>query len=116
VPHARALRWLAASHVLVVSSRMEGGANVVSEALRIGVPVLASRIPGNVGLLSAGYPGYFPPGDEAALARLLARAQADRRFYRSLRQWIRRLRPLAAPRNEAAALRAAVSFPQPAGA
>jgi putative glycosyltransferase (TIGR04348 family) len=116
VPHARALRWLASSHVLVVSSRMEGGANVVSEALRIGVPVLASRIPGNVGLLGAGYPGYFPSGDQAALAGLLARAQVDRRFYRSLRQRIRRLRPLAAPRHEAAALRAAISFPPPTGA
>jgi putative glycosyltransferase (TIGR04348 family) len=116
VPHARALRWLASSHVLVVSSRMEGGANVVSEALRIGVPVLASRIPGNVGLLGEGYPGYFPPGDAAALARLLARAQADRRFYRGLRQWIGRLRPMVAPRSEAAALRAAISFPPPAGA
>lgn len=116
VPHARALRWLASSHVLVVSSRMEGGANVVSEALRIGVPVLASRIPGNVGLLGAGYPGYFPPGDEGSLARLLARAQADRRFYRSLRNCVRRLRPMVSPRNEAAALRAAVSFPPRAGA
>ena len=60
VPHARALRWLASSHAMVISSRMEGGANVVCEALRIGVPVLASRISGNVGLLGAGYRGLFP--------------------------------------------------------
>ncbi len=116
VPHPTALRWLASSHVLVMSSRMEGGANVVSEAIRIGVPVLASRIPGNVGLLGAGYPGYFPPGDEAALAALLARAQADAGFYRKMRQWMRTLRPMVAPRNEAAALRAAISFPRRAGA
>lgn len=116
VPHASALRWLASSHVLVVSSRMEGGANVVSEAIRIGVPVLASRIPGNVGLLGAGYPGYFPPGDDAALARILGRAAADGRYYRSLRERVRRLRPMVAPRNEAAALLAAVSFPGRAGA
>lgn len=116
VSHASALRWLASSHVLVVSSRMEGGANVVSEALRIGVPVLASRIPGNVGLLGAGYPGYFPPGDDAALARILGRAATDRRYYRTLREWVRRLRPLVAPRNEAAALLAAISFPGRAGA
>lgn len=112
VPHAAALRWLASSHVLVMSSRMEGGANVVSEAIRIGVPVLASRIPGNVGLLGAGYPGYFPPGDEAALAALLARAQADAGFYRRILRWMRGLRPMVAPRNEAAALRAAISFPR----
>ena len=116
VPHATALRWLASSHVLVVSSRMEGGANVVSEALRIGVPVLASRIPGNVGLLGAGYPGYYMTGDEASLAALLTRAQADPGFYRRLLHWMRKLRPMVAPRNEAAALRAAISFPGRAAA
>jgi len=47
-PHADTLRWLARSHVLVVSSVMEGGANVICEAARIGVPVLASRVPGNI--------------------------------------------------------------------
>ena len=65
VPHARALRWLASSHAMVISSRMEGGANVVCEALRIGVPVLASRIPGNVGLLGSGYAGLLPAGGRA---------------------------------------------------
>ena len=57
VSHGRAMRWLASSHVLVVSSVMEGGANVICEAARIGVPVLASRIPGNVGMLGRDYPG-----------------------------------------------------------
>ncbi len=65
VPHARALRWLASSHAMVISSRMEGGANVVCEALRIGVPVLASRIPGNVGLLGSALPGIFSGGGRA---------------------------------------------------
>ena len=56
---------------------MEGGANVVIEAVRSGVPVLASRIDGNVGLLGAGYDGYFPVGDAAALAALVRRFVAD---------------------------------------
>src|SRR5579859_5782478 len=64
VPHASALRWMASSHAMVISSRMEGGANVVCEALRMGLPVLASRIPGNIGLLGASYAGYFPVEDE----------------------------------------------------
>jgi putative glycosyltransferase (TIGR04348 family) len=109
VPHARALRWLASSHAMVISSRMEGGANVVCEALRIGVPVLASRIPGNVGLLGAGYAGYFPVEDERALAELIHRAAADRRFYLNLKTHVRKLRAMVSPHAEARALLAALS-------
>jgi putative glycosyltransferase (TIGR04348 family) len=110
VPHARALKWLASSHAMVISSRMEGGANVVCEALRIGVPVLASRISGNVGLLGANYPGYYPVEDERALARLLTRAAGDPKFYRTLKQHVSRLRPIVTPRAEARALLAAVDL------
>src|SRR5256885_9312366 len=60
LPHARALGWIARSHLVVHSSVMEGGANVIVEAARIGTPILASRVPGNVGMLGARYPGYFP--------------------------------------------------------
>src|SRR5438876_9997492 len=79
-----ARRMLACSRLLVVSSRMEGGANVVSEALADQVPVLASRIGGNVGLLGPDYPGYFPVGDSRALAQLLVRAETGESFYRTL--------------------------------
>jgi putative glycosyltransferase (TIGR04348 family) len=108
VPHARVLRWLASSHAMVISSRMEGGANVVCEALRIGVPVLASRIPGNVGLLGENYAGYFPVEDELALAGLVARAAGDKRFYSDLKRQARTLRAMVAPREEARALLAAL--------
>jgi glycosyltransferase involved in cell wall biosynthesis len=109
VSHPRALRWLASSHAMVISSRMEGGANVVCEALRIGVPVLASHISGNVGLLGSGYAGYFPLGDEAALARLIERAAADVRFYSRLKKQLAPLKKRVAPREEARALRAAMA-------
>ncbi|HEX7218015.1 MAG TPA: selenoneine biosynthesis selenosugar synthase SenB [Burkholderiales bacterium] len=108
VPHARALKWLASSHAMVISSRMEGGANVVCEALRIGVPVLASRISGNLGLLGSGYGGYFPVGDERALARLITRAVNDRSFYRRLEKSVNRLRSMVSPQAEARALLAAL--------
>jgi len=108
VPHARALAWLASSHAMLISSRMEGGANVVSEALRIGVPVLASRIPGNEGLLGETYPGYFPVGSEVALARLMLRAARDARFYATLKRRVGMLRPMVSPRNEARQLVRAV--------
>jgi glycosyltransferase involved in cell wall biosynthesis len=109
VPHARALRWLASSHAMVISSRLEGGANVVCEALRIGVPVLASRIPGNLGLLGTGYAGYFEVGDERSLARLMQRAASEPQYYRTLKRQIRPLRGLVSPRSEARALLAALS-------
>ena len=44
--HAQTLDWIARSHLLVVSSVMEGGANVISEAARVDTPVLASRVSG----------------------------------------------------------------------
>ena len=104
VPHGRALAWLASSHAMVISSRMEGGANVVCEALRVGVPVLASRIPGNVGLLGRRYPAYFGLEDERDLAGLIHRAATDKRFYAKLKRQVASLRPMVAPRAEARAL------------
>jgi len=104
VAHARALAWLAKSHLLVVSSRMEGGANVIAEAARIGTPVLASRVPGNVGMLGRNYPGYFPLGDERALAKLLQRAASDAGYRARLGRALRARRRLFAPGAERAAL------------
>jgi putative glycosyltransferase (TIGR04348 family) len=100
LPHHRARRLLAASHLLVHSSRLEGGANVISEAVVDGVPVLASHIDGNVGLLGKGYPGYFPAGDTRALADLLRRAESKPDYYVQLTRWCQRLRPLFDPTRE----------------
>jgi putative glycosyltransferase (TIGR04348 family) len=97
---ARARRLIASSRILVLSSRMEGGANVISEAVVDGTPVLASRIPGSVGLLGRDYPGYFPVGDAAALAGLLRRAETDARFYHRLELHCARLAPLFRPAEE----------------
>jgi putative glycosyltransferase (TIGR04348 family) len=75
LPHEATLRRIQRAHVLVHPSVMEGGAHVVMEAVRCGTPVLASRIPGNVGLLGDDYRGYFAVGDAAALAVLLQRCR-----------------------------------------
>jgi putative glycosyltransferase (TIGR04348 family) len=99
-PRWQALRILARSRLLVLSSQMEGGANVVSEALAASVPVLSSRIPGSIGILGPDYPGYFPVGDTAALARLLNGAETDANFYHTLKAWCKRLKPLVDPARE----------------
>jgi glycosyltransferase involved in cell wall biosynthesis len=85
---------------MVLSSLSEGGANVISEAVAAGVPVLASRIDGSVGLLGRDYPGYFPVGDTRALADLLWRAETDADFYNILCDHCRRRRPLFEPKRE----------------
>jgi glycosyltransferase involved in cell wall biosynthesis len=82
---------------------MEGGANVISEALVDGVPVLASRIPGSLGLLGERYPGFFPVGDTQALAELLVRADSDPRFYQRLRNECERRAALFTPEAERSA-------------
>jgi putative glycosyltransferase (TIGR04348 family) len=105
VPAAAVRRLLARSHAMVVSSISEGGANVVSEATVAGVPILASRIDGNVGLLGRDYPGYFKVGDTRALARLLQRIDIELAFSRELREALRRRAPLFRPSREISAWR-----------
>ena len=105
VPAAAVRRLLARSHAMVISSLSEGGANVFSEAAVAEKPVLASRMDGNVGLLGADYPGYFPVGDTYALAHLLQRLEREPRFVVRLRMALARRAPLFRPSREIAAWR-----------
>ena len=100
VPRWRVRRLLSRARLLVQSSVMEGGANAISEALAAGVPVIASRIPGNVGMLGEDYPGYYPVEDEKALALLLERTENDTAFYESLEARCAARRPLTLPERE----------------
>jgi putative glycosyltransferase (TIGR04348 family) len=76
LPHAATRSRMQRAHVLVHTSRMEGGAHVLLEAVLCGTPVLASRIDGNVGMLGTDYAGYFPPGDAPALVQALRDCRA----------------------------------------
>jgi len=100
VPGWMVRRAMARARLMVLSSIMEGGANVVSEALVAGVPILASAIPGSIGLLGCDYPGYFPLGDTAALTALLRRAETDKSFLDSLHQHCTARAPLFSPEHE----------------
>jgi putative glycosyltransferase (TIGR04348 family) len=100
MPHWRTLRALSSSHLLALTSRMEGSSNVLCEALALGVPVIASKIAGLIGTLGEDYPGYFPVGDERALARLLHRAESDGEFYRELKLHCARAAELVRPERE----------------
>jgi len=101
---ASALATLARGRAMLISSRMEGGANVVSEALMARVPVIASRIPGNVGMLGKDYCGYYPVGNPRALARLLHRLETDPDFLKTLRKQCAVRRKLISRSSERLAL------------
>src|SRR4029450_8264430 len=105
VPAATVRRLLARSHAMVISSLSEGGANVISEAVVAGVPILASRIDGNVGLLGGDYPGYFPVGDTRALAHLMQRVESDPRFVARLVRVLKRPAALLRDAREIASSR-----------
>lgn len=82
--HDAALELLASCRLLVHPSVHEGGANVVSEALTAGIPIVATRIPGTEGILGPDYPGYFPTGDARSLADLLTHAENDPAYLSAL--------------------------------
>ena len=103
-PHWEAVRLVARSRAMAISSLMEGGANVVCEALAARVPVIASRISGNIGMLGGDYSGYFAAGSERALARMLVRAESDPAFLRTLHDQVADRRYLVRPRREKNAL------------
>jgi putative glycosyltransferase (TIGR04348 family) len=96
----RTLRILAASRLSIISSRMEGGANILSESIVASVPVLASRIQGNTGILGADYPGLFQVGNTRQLAQLLTRAETNSKFLSELKSRVKKLRPLFDPKQE----------------
>lgn len=97
---SRVRRILAKSDLCVLSSRIEGGANVLSEAIVASIPILASRIDGNVGILGPDYPGFFSVGNTPQLARLLNRAETDPGFLGELRSRVKKLAPMFAPKRE----------------
>ena len=88
------------THVLVHSSIMEGGANVISEAVVADVPVIASDIDGNVGLLGEDYPGYYPVTDTGELCALLQRAETEQSFLQRLYEHGNARKHLFAPERE----------------
>ena len=99
-PPREALRIIGRSRLMVLSSLSEGGANVVSEAVSMGVPIIASRVAGSVGMLGEDHPAYFEPGVTAALAKLLVRAEQDAGWLEDVRIRSERLRSLVDPARE----------------
>lgn len=100
LPEEGARELIASSHLLVLTSIMEGGANVLSEATVDHVPIIASRIPSTEVILGSDYPGLFPPRDAEALARLLGRFEHDLSYRAELRRCVEQRAPLFDPARE----------------
>ena len=100
---------LKSAHVLIHPSVMEGGANVVVEAVTSGTPVLASRVSGNVGMLGRDYGGYFEVGDASGLAARIVQALEEPGYLGRLDAECARRRPLFSPEAEARAIRGLVA-------
>jgi len=86
VSHHKIRQIYQRSHCLVLPSIMEGGANVISEALVAGLPIIASDIEGSVGLLGKHYQAYYPVGDESSLKKLLLKMESNSLFYHKIEQ------------------------------
>ncbi len=100
VPRWSVRRQYLRSHAMIISSNMEGGANVLSEAIVCGLPVIASDIDGNIGLLGGDYEGYFRVRDEIDLAETLGRAENDINFLSKLESQVTSRQKLFQPELE----------------
>jgi putative glycosyltransferase (TIGR04348 family) len=106
--HGQTRQAIRRAHLLVHPSRMEGGANVIVEALTGGTPVLASRISGNVGMLGAKYGGYFRPDDASDLAQKLVHCARDIELTQDWMESLSTRRSRFAPEIERDAINALV--------
>jgi putative glycosyltransferase (TIGR04348 family) len=106
LPRGRARQVIRSSHLLLHPSIVEGGAQVVIEALTSHTAVLASRIDGNTGLLGGTYAGLFDGADVDAACRLVVRAAREPQFLQQLQaSCARRARRFAPERERATLLR-----------
>lgn len=90
VPHWKIRRAYASCHLMVLPSIMEGGANVISEAVVAGLPVIASDIDGSIGLLGDDYEGYYPVQNTESLCELLIKAEAEPDYVNRLDEQCRK--------------------------
>ena len=100
LPRSRGLARLARASAMILTSRSEGGPGVFSEAIALGVPILASRIPASLAILGERHPGLFALGNQRELAALMRRIELEPRFLARLAAYSRRLAPRVDPARE----------------
>lgn len=111
----RALQYIKRADLVSVTSTIQGCANVLSESIVVGTPVVASAVPGNVGVLGEEYPGLFEPKNDEDLAKRIGAAEGDTRFYANLRRHCDQLRPDFDMARERDAWKALIDSLEPSG-
>jgi glycosyltransferase involved in cell wall biosynthesis len=88
LPHEETLRQIRGARALVFPSEWpEGCPSTIIEAMALGKPVIASRVPGAAELVEDGVAGLlFEPGDAQALAACMRRLHEDAELARRLGQ------------------------------
>jgi glycosyltransferase involved in cell wall biosynthesis len=77
-------RWYGACDAVLLTSEFEGVPAVVFEAMAMGLPVVASALPGNVELLGESYDGLVEPRDSVErYAEELSKLAEDRSYKES---------------------------------
>ena len=83
---AEALALIARTRVLIMPSLWEGLPLLPMEAMALGVPVVATRLPGIAEVIDDGVTGLLtPPGDEGAMLDAIESLLADESLQRGLR-------------------------------
>lgn len=83
--------WLQSFDVLLLPSTWEGQPLILLQAMACGVPIIASRIEGNVATLGAQHPGLFDLERTSDYAELVRRVGHDADFRRALLEHQRRV-------------------------
>jgi glycosyltransferase EpsD len=76
--------WVQSLDLFVLPSHWEGQPMAILQALACQVPILASRIEGNIAVLGENHPGLFEPEDYSGYASLIEMAASDPLFRQSL--------------------------------
>ncbi len=98
--HHKTKQLITAADLVCITSRIEGGSNVLCESLAAGTPVITTNIPSLVATLGDNYPGYFSVGDTKKLANLLWQAETDINFYQELKNNCKKVAYLVEPATE----------------
>jgi glycosyltransferase involved in cell wall biosynthesis len=97
LPSEKTKQLIASTDLVSITSKIEGGSNVLCEALAAGTPVLASKISSLVATLGYNYSGFFTLESTKELTDLLIKAETNPSFYKELKEQCQKVAYLVDP-------------------